>query len=163
MPLFRNRAINKSDKHEQTFTDLAINASATINRNLYTTVDVGAKGANNEVAVGSHVKWIYCEINIAAETITNPKTVHWTIRIVPPGQTASVPSTMYGNDRAYVLKRGMEMLPKDVSTVYKRIFVVNIPKGYQRCKQTQVLEFEYVASSAETINVCGIFIYKEIY
>ncbi len=163
MPLFRQRAINKSDKHEQTFTDLAIDAGTTVNKNIYTTVDVGAKAANNEVAVGSHVKWVYCEINFSAETITNPKTVHWTIRIVPPGQIPSIPSTMYGNDRAFVLKRGMEMLPKDVSTVYKRIFVVNIPRSYQRCKQAQLLEFEYVCSSTQTINVCGIFIYKEIY
>ncbi len=126
-------------------------------------MDVGAKTATTDVAVGSHVKWLYCEINFSAETITVAKTVHWTIRMVMPGQVASVPSAMYQADRSFVLKRGMEMLPKDVSTVYKRIFVVNIPRIYQRIKQGQVLEFEYVASSTNTQNTCGIFIFREIY
>ncbi len=164
MPFFRRSNPIKTDKHEVTFTRLAANESSPgTTVNLYTGVDVGAKASSTEVAVGAHVKWVYCEINFAAETITNPKTIHWTIRIKPPGQTASVPTTLYGNDRSYVLKRGMEMLPKDVSTVYKRMFVVKIPRGYQRVKQTQTLEFQYIASSAETINTCGIFIYREQY
>ncbi len=163
MPLFRNRNTIKSDKHEQTFTELATDASTTRNVNLYTGVSVGDKDTAIEVAVGSHVRWVYCEINFAAQVITNPKTVHWTIRIVPPAASPSVPSQMYQIDRSYVLKRGMEMLPKDVSTVYKRIFVVRIPRAYQRVKEGQKLEFEYVSSSSEQMNSCGIFIYKEIY
>ncbi len=163
MPLFRPRNTVKTDKHEQTFTDLATDASTTRNVNLYLGVPVADKNSNVEVSVGAHVRWVYCEINFAAQVITNPKTVHWTIRIVPPAASPSVPSQMYAIDRSYVLKRGMEMLPKDVATVYKRIFVVKIPRAYQRVKQGQVLEFEYVASSSETMNACGIFIYKEIY
>ncbi len=57
----------------------------------------------------------------------------------------------------------MEMLPKDTGTVFKRIFVVKIPRGYQRQTKAQVIQFRYVASSAEAINACGIVIYKEIY
>ncbi len=164
MPLFRQRAINKTDKHEVTFTELSTDASTTRNIPLATAVPVADKDNSTEVAVGSHIKWIYCEINFAPETITVAKTVHWTIRMVPPAVTAaSSPSQLYQIDRSYVLKRGMEMLVKDVSTVYKRIFVVKIPRAYQRMKQNQKLEFEYVASSANTMNACGIFIYKEIY
>jgi len=163
MPLFRKGPPVKLDKHETTFTDLVVDASTTRNTNIYTGVDVGAKTATQDVAVGSHVRWLYCEINFGAQVITNPKTVHWTIRIVAPGQVASIPTQFYSTDRSYVLKRGMEMLPKDVGTVYKRIFVVKIPKGYQRVKQGQVLEFEYVSSSSETMNACGIFIFREQY
>ncbi len=163
MPLFRQRNPTKVDKHEKTFTRLAADESTTQNVNLYTGVPVGDKNAAGEVSVGSHVKWVYCEINFAAQVITNPKTIHWTIRIVPPAASPSVPSQMYQIDRSYVLKRGMEMLPKDVGTVYKRIFVVRIPRIYQRVKEGQILEFEYVASSTEAMNSCGIFIFKEIY
>ncbi len=55
------------------------------------------------------------------------------------------------------------MLPKDVATVFKRVFVLKIPKVYQRIKDGQKLTFEYVASSTETTNLCGVFVYKEIY
>ncbi len=161
--MFHQRNPIKTDKHEITFTDLAVDASTTRNTQLYLAVDLADKDLANEVSIGSHVKWVYCEINFAAQVITNPKTVHWTIRIVPPAASPSVPSQMYQIDRSYVLKRGMEMLPKDVGTVYKRIFVVKIPKSYQRAKDGQKLEFEYVASSTETMNACAIFIYKEIY
>ncbi len=153
----------KTDKHEQTFTQLAQDSSTTQNINIYTGVDVGAKVGATDCAVGSHVRWVYCEVNFSAETLTVPKTVHWTVRIVVPGQVASTPTQFYANDRSFVLKRGMEMLPKDTGTVYKRIFVVKIPRIYQRVKQGQVLEFEYVSSSANTMNACGIFIFKEIY
>ncbi len=163
MPLFRNRNPGKTDKHELTFTELATDASTTRNINVYTGVDVGEKTGATDAAVGSHVKWLYCEINFAAQVITNPKTVQWTIRVVPPAAVPSVPTQFYQIDRSYVLKRGMEMLPKDVGTVYKRIFVVKIPKIYQRVKQGQILEFEYVASSSELMNTCGIFIFKELY
>ncbi len=124
---------------------------------------MSAKDNTAEVSIGCHIKWLYCEINFAAQVITNPKTVNWTIRMVMPGQSPSVPTQLYAIDRSYVLKRGMEMLPKDVGTVYKRMFVVKIPRVYQRMKEGQKLEFEYVASSSETMNTCGIFIFKEIY
>ena len=163
MPLFRQRVPIKTDKHEVTFTELATDASTTRNVPIATAVQSADKDNSTEVELGSHIKWVYCEINFSAETITVAKTVHWTVRMVPPAASPSVPSQFYQIDRSYVLKRGMEMLPKDLSTVYKRIFVVKIPRAYQRMKQGQKLEFEYVASSTNTMNTCGFFIYKEIY
>ncbi len=124
---------------------------------------MAAKDDATECSIGSHVKWIYFEINFAAETITSPKVVHWSVNVTPTGMTTGVPSTYYQQDHAYILKRGMEMLPKDVGTVYKRIFVVKIPKVYQRIKDNSAIVFKYIASSAETINVCGFAIYKELY
>ncbi len=130
---------------------------------ILTGVPVADKDASTEVAVGSHVKWVYCEINFSAETTTAVKTVHWTVRMVMPGQSASVPTQFYNIDRSFVLKRGMEMLVRDQSTLIKRIFVIKIPKVYQRIKEGQQLEFEYVSSSSNTQNTCGIFIYREQY
>ncbi len=159
----RSTAPIKTDKHEVTFTELSTDASTTRNVPIATAVQSADKDNSTEVELGSHIRWLYCEINFAPETITVAKTVHWTIRMAPPAASPSTPAQLYQIDRSYVLKRGMEMLVKDVSTVYKRIFVVKIPKAYQRMKEGQKLEFEYVASSTNTMNACGIFIYKEIY
>ncbi len=52
------------------------------------------------------------------------------------------------------------MLPKDVGTVTKRIGVVKIPKGMQRQAEADQLQFNYVATSSEQVNVCGNFIFK---
>ncbi len=153
----------KTDKHEVTFTRLAADESTTQNVNIATAVPVGDKDASNEVAVGSHVKWVYCELNFSAETTTAVKTVHWTIRMVMPGMSPSIPTQFYAIDRSYILKRGMEMLVREQATLIKRIFVVRIPKIYQRMKEGQKLEFEYVASSSNTQNTCGVFIYREQY
>ncbi len=57
----------------------------------------------------------------------------------------------------------MEMLPKDASTVFKRIFVVKVPRKFQRMAQNMNIEFRYIATSTEAINACGIAIYKEYY
>ncbi len=59
------------------------------------------------------------------------------------------------------MKRGMEMLPTNVATVFKRIFVVKIPRVYNRVGDTDQYTFQYIASSSQTINACGIAIYKE--
>ncbi len=99
---------------------------------------------------------------MSAETITEVKQVHWAIRYIPSGQVSSGPSQLFGTDRAYVIKRGMEMLPKNVSTVFKRVFTVKIPRKYVRQTDNGGFVFEYIASSANTMNACGIFIYKEI-
>ena len=120
------------------------------------------KNTSTEVAIGSHIKWIFVEINMSAETITEIKQVHWAIRYIPSGQVSSGPNQLFGTDRAFVLKRGMEMLPKDVSTVFKRVFTVKIPRKYVRQTDNGSFVFEYTASSSNTMNACGIFIYKEI-
>ncbi len=120
------------------------------------------KDASNEVAIGSHIKWIFAEFQFAAETITEVKTIHWVFRYVPSGQVSSGPNQLFQTDRSFVIKRGMEMLPKDVATVYKRVFTVKIPRKYVRQTDNGQILFEYIASSSNTMNSCGIFIYKEI-
>ncbi len=156
------RPIVNSNKHEVTFTQLAQDSSTKQTIALSIAVDAADKNNATECSIGSHIKWIFCEFNFSAETITVAKTVHWAIRYIPSGQVASGPNQLFGTDRAYVIKRGMEMLPKDVSTVYKRVFTVKIPRKYVRQTDNGGFVFEYVASSTNTMNACGIFIYKEI-
>ncbi len=153
----------KTDKHEVVFTDLAKNASSVQSVNLAVGTPSADKDSATEVEIGSHVKSIYVELNIAAETVTNPKVVHWAINLARTGETIAIPSLYYQDSRSRMLKRGMEMLPKDVATVYKRIFVVRIPRSYQRMAANTFIQFRYIATSTETINICGFFIYKEFY
>ena len=106
---------------------------------------------------------MYIEFNVAAETITNPKVLHWTIQGGSEGSTLENPSTYYQGNRSSIFKRGMEMLPKDVGTVYKRIFTVKIPKKFQRVSENAFISLLFRCSSTEAINVCGFGIYKESY
>ncbi len=160
MPRFQ-RPIIQSDKHEITWSNLAQNASVTQPITLSTAVQPSAKNTLTEVAIGSKIYGIYLEFHFAAETITNAKVIHWKVQVIPPAMTVSIANSYYQLDRAYVIQRGMEMLPKDVGTVFKRIIFVRIPKIYQRQKEGQVISFRYQSSSTETINACGIAIYKE--
>ncbi len=164
MPFRRNRTIVKTDKHENTWSDLAADyGTATIEKILASGVDVGAKIGPTDVAVGSHIKWIYVEFNTAAQTTTNPKVLHWTVEIRMPGMAGSNPTTYYQDQRSFIIHRGMEMLPSDVATVFKRIFVIKIPRSYQRIKQGMLIVLRFRASSTETINQCGFAVYKEQY
>ncbi len=162
MPLRRKFAPLQSNKHEVTFSHLAQDSSTTQTVALATGTDSADKDNSTEVGIGSHIRWIFCELNFSAETITVVKTVHWCFRFVPAGQTPSGASQLFGTDRAFVMKRGMEMLPKDVNTVFKRVFVLKIPKRYQRITDAGQIQFTYIASSANTMNACGIFVYKEL-
>ncbi len=164
MPLRRGRfAPLQSNKHEVTFSHLAQDSAANQTVTLATGTDSADKDNSTEVGIGSHIRWIFCEFNFSAEVISVVKTVHWALRYVPPGQTPSVANQLFGIDRSYVIKRGMEMLPKDVSTVYKRVFVLKIPKKYQRIQDQAQLQFTYIVSSTNATNACGIFVYKELY
>ncbi len=158
----RIRPVIVSNKHEVTFSHLAQDSSSTQSVPLSLGVDAANKDNSTEVGIGSRISWIFCEFNMSAETITVVKTVHWVIRYIPSGQVSSGPNQLFGTDRAYVIKRGMEMLPKDTSTVFKRVFVVKIPRKYQRQTDNGSFVFEYVASSTNTMNACGVFVYKEI-
>ncbi len=100
------------------------------------------------------------EFHFSAQVITNTKVVHWEIVVGNVGQALPAPSTYYDPTRALVIHRGMEMLPKDVGTVFKRVIVVRIPRIYQRIRDQMVINLIYRASSAETINACGLAIYK---
>ncbi len=159
----RNRQIVKRDKHEITFSDLSKDASAQTTILLASGVDVGAKTGATDVAVGSHIYGIFFELNMGADNITSAKLVHWKVEATLTGQTATASSLYYQDDRSQILKRGMEMLPKNVGTQTKRVFFVRIPKKYQRMAQGMSISFHYIASSSQLINICGIMIYKEIY
>ncbi len=169
MPYRRSRALAlrpiKTDKHEITWSNLAQNASSAISVRTLVGTQSAAKDAADEVETGSHVKSVYFEFHFSAETLTNPKVIHWTINMRPQNVSAAgqTPSLYYQNGRNLILKRGMEMLPKDAGTVYKRIVVVKIPRKYQRIGEADSMNFTYISTSAETINACGIAIYKEFY
>ncbi len=153
----------KRDKHEITWSNLAQNASTTIEILLANTVDVGSKGSANEVAVGSHVKFLYLEFQFNTDDTSVTKIIHWTVEKLQPGQDGTIPSTYYQDQRSFVIQRGMEMLPKASATLVKRIVPIRVPIGYQRNKQGAKLVFRYVSSSATLINACGFAIYKELY
>ncbi len=153
----------KRDKHEVVWSNLIQNASTVQQIVLANTVDVGGKTGATDCAVGSHVKGIYLEFHFSAESIANAKTIQWSVVVLPPGFVAPAPSLYYDDKRSYVIQRGMEMLPRELGTVFKRIIFVKIPKLYQRRKQGDFIVFNYVASSTDTINACGIAIYKESY
>ncbi len=154
----------KTDKHEITWSDLAADmGTATNSHQLVLGVDAEDKGSATECMLGSHVRSIYIEMNIAAETVTNPKVLHWVIEARDVNQTGTTPTLYYQDDRSIIFKRGMEMLPKDVSTVYKRILVVRIPKKAQRISKGAGIFIKFRCSSTEAVNVCGFAIYKEQY
>ncbi len=165
MPRFVRRNVPPimTDKHELTWSNLGQNASTAIVIKLAEGVVPANKNVADEVVIGSHIRWVYFEFHFSAETITNPKVIHWQVRFKRADQTMPAPSLYNQNNKNQIIKRGMEILPKDVSTVFKRVFVVKIPKIYQRAVQLGRLEFAYISSSAETINACGIVVYKEIY
>ncbi len=136
---------------------MAQNASSTTDVVLVEAVNDPT--TDTQVDIGSRVRWIYVEFNVAAETITNPKVIHWKLRKFPSGLSGFSAPNLYGQqDRKFTFKRGMEMLPKSVSTVYKRVFVVKVPRRYSRMDESDKFLFSYVASSAETINNCGFTI-----
>ncbi len=152
----------QSNKKETTWSNLAQNASSQIAIPIIQGVELADADNGIEVAVGHKVTSVYFEFHFSAQTVTNPKVIHWQVIGFVAGETVGVPSVYYSDNRAGVLKRGMEMLPADVSTVFKRIVVVRIPKKFQRIRKNFLLRFHYICSSSETINACGISIFKEI-
>jgi len=130
------------------------------------TIAVGTDSADvntaTEVHIGSRVNSVYVEFNVAAQTTTNPKVFHWKVIAIPPvSATMSAPTSYFAIDRSFILKRGMEMLPSDVATVFKRMFVVKLGK-YRRMLDGGTIALVGQCSSTETINWCGFTIYKEL-
>ncbi len=161
MPFHRRmQAPIVSDKHEVTWTNLASDLSTILTVVIARGKKLADVNASTEVPVGSKIYGIYIEFNIGAEDITSPKKLEWKVFANPVGQTSSSPALYYQTDRSYTLKRGMEMLPKAVSTVYKRIIFVRIPRNYQRMKEDYDINISFIASSTETVNLCGFAIYK---
>lgn len=163
MPFRRNRGPPPNiEKHEITFSLLAADRSADTSITIATAVDASSKNLPEEVLVGSRITRLYMELNISADIITNPKILHWLIFKSPFGTTIPAPSTYNQTSKRFIIQRGMEMLPKSASTVYKRIISIKIPKRYQRMGDNDFLIFKMIATSAELTNVCAFFIYKEI-
>ncbi len=149
-----------SNKHEITWSNLAQDASSEKTVLLAIGTQPSVTNLASEVGIGSKINAIYFEFHFSPEVITNTKVIHWIIECVNDGQAGSVPSTYFTTTRSLIIKRGMEMLVKDVGTVYKRIFVIRIPKIYSRMRDQAEIRLKYICTSAETINACGIAIYK---
>ncbi len=152
-----------SNKHEVVFSALAENAGTVKTITILQGVEVADANTGVECPVGRTVKSIYVEFNLSAETTTEVKTLEWQIYGQTSGETIGLPSTYYQDSRANILKRGMEMLVRDQSTLIKRIFVVKIPKKFQRITANRTFRFQYISSSVNPQNMCGIFIWKELY
>ncbi len=163
MPYGRRQASLRpvvSSKHEIPWSNLSQDASGAQIIPIIRGVQNGAVVANTEVENGTRINGIYFEFQFSAETITSTKIIHWNIVKEPVGVAPSVPSSYQTASRRFVLKRGMEMLPKSVNTIIKRIVFVRLPRGFSRIGENDRIVFQYIATSAEAINACGFAIYK---
>ncbi len=166
MPSFRRTRMSapvKSDKHEVTWSFLSVNASTKQSVPLAVAVASADKNSSTETEIGSHIYGIYVEINFSVEDTTNAKIIHWWVKGQAPDQTGTNPSAYYDDQRSQVLKRGMEMVPGDKALVVKRIIFVKIPRKFSRQVAGSTLNFEFIASSSQIVNVCGFAVYKEFY
>ncbi len=158
----RFRPIVKSDKHEVTWSNLSQDAAtAVVTVGLATGVAPADRNSSTEIGQGNRVTSIYFEFNISAAQTGNVNVFHWEIVLMPNNLTPPAPNLYYQPGKNLIIKRGMEMLPTNVATVFKRIFVVRIPKKGQRVGLGDKIQFRYQSSSTQTINCCGIAIYKE--
>ncbi len=165
MPFFRRNRLRPitTEKHEVTWSNLAQDAGTAT---IVVPLAIGTASADTdnsqEVVIGKHVNWMYFEFHFSAEAITSTKVIHWQVIANPHGDTTHTGNSYNTEAKNQVLKRGMEMLPKDVSTVFKRIFVVRIPRGVARMATGNKIDFIYQCSSTQTINACGFVIYKAV-
>ncbi len=152
-------------KHEITWSNLSQDAAtAPITINLVTGTQASSvtDATAAEVTVGAHVSYIYFEFHFSPQQTANANVIHWKVVFEPQGTTTTNPNVYQQIDRRLTLKRGMEMLPVNVATVFKRIFVVKIPRKYGRIGASDEINFIYQASSTQQINACGIAIYKHV-
>jgi len=154
---FGRRATRAYEKREGTWTNLAANLVVAVDRGTLTCIR--APVTDMDVSPGTHVNSIYVEMNVAAETVTNPKVFHWALMKNPTAAFAADPSVYNANTKSWIIKRGMEMLPKDTSTVYKRIFAVRVPKKMRRMSEGDIISLRVKSTSTETINFCGFALY----
>ncbi len=157
----------KTEKHENSWSFLVHNASATQNVTLSNAV-AGEPSTNVDIETGSHIKSIYIEFNLnGVDNSGSAQVFHWYIWKNPSnGLTIIDPATYDSSRKRFILKRGMEMLPEiplgSGGTVQtKRVFVVKIPKVYQRMGEGDRMQLIYKSTSSSNINFCGISIFKE--
>ncbi len=153
----------KSNKHENTWSNLGQNASTTQTITLAEGTDSADVSSATEVEFGHKISWIYLEFHFSAAQTGNVNVVHWRVYKKGEGTTIGAPNLYYQDNKNKILKRGMEMIPTSVSTVFKRVFTVKLPRSIARIGKGDTLALDYIASSTQTINACGIAIYKEIY
>ncbi len=160
MARFRGARI-RTKKHEITWSNLQTDASTIQNIVISTGVDPASANTSTECVVGNHVKNIYFEFNMSPDTVTVPAIIHWKIQMRRTGQTITSPALYQQEDRAEIMKRGMEMLGMSKGIQIKRIISLRIPPIYQRVRDGSDIVFSYISSSSQVNNVCGIAIYKE--
>lgn len=151
-----------SEKHETSWSNLSQDASSAVEVTILTGVVDANVNLGTECEIGSKLDWIYLEFNCAAETVTSAKVLHWFVAKKPFGTALSNPNTYYQTDKRFIVKRGMEMLPKDVSTVYKRGMYIKVPRSMRKVGRDDTFVFKYICSSAEAINMCGFTVCKPI-
>ncbi len=151
-----------TEKHEITGSFIGQDASTVQQLTIAKGVDAPSANLSTEVVIGSHVRWIYFEINMSAEDVVTTTILHWNITKYPFGTVVTSPNTYNAKDKRFVLKRGMEMLPKSAGTVIKRIFVVKIPPRLSRLGDEDKLVFSYIASGTNLVNLCFFAVYKAI-
>ncbi len=117
--------------------------------------------ADTEVAIGNRVTSVFFEFHFSAAQTGNVNVVHWAFVKEPFTTDITAPNLYNQKDRRFIMKRGMEMLPVNVATVFKRVLVMKIPRIYHRVGDLDQYTFQYIASSTQTINACGFAVYKE--
>ncbi len=161
MARFRDLHPINSDKKETTWSNLGQNASTVQTVPIITVTSLSATNLGSEASTGSRVRSMYLEFHFSAAQTGNVNVVHWKVVSVPVSTTVSVPNLYYQGDRSKILKRGMEMIPVNVATVFKRIIVIG-PRMFKRLTEGGTISFQYIASSTQTINACGFAITKVI-
>ncbi len=151
-----------SQKHESTWSFLGQNASTIQVVNLAVATERAniSEAVPDEVAVGAKLRKMYLEFHFSPAQTGNVNVIHWGIYHRKGNQTTSSPNVYNQDDKSVILKRGMEMLVTNVATVYKRIITIPIR---DTMRQGDVIQFKYIASSTQTINTCGIWIFREYY
>ncbi len=152
----------KREKHEITWSNLGQDASAVKKVVLVKGVASADADLPEEVTNRHKVRGIYVEFNLNAATTGAINILHWNVVKAPFGTTMPIPSLYNQTSKRFVLKRGMEMIPANITVVTKRIFVVPLPNRGTIGDDDQVI-FQYVTSGTDTINNCGIAVYKETF
>ncbi len=149
----------KSEKEEISWSNLIQDASTTQTIDIVDAVN--SPTTAGEVEIGDTVRSVYFEFHFSPEVITTAKVIHWRVLKNPNGLISfGSPATYDPTAKKHILKRGMEMLPRDLAIVFKRIFVLRIPPRLSRFGDGDKLQFQYICTSTEGIDACGIAIYK---
>ncbi len=157
----RRYARLKSQKHEVTWSNLSQNASTVQKIPVIKGVEPGDATNATDAVIGNNVRSVYFEFHFNEQETGGVNVIHWAFVKEPFSSNISNPNVYNQTDKRFIMKRGMEMLPPNVSTVFKRVFVVKIPRVYNRVGDTDQYTFQYIASTTQQINACGFAIWKE--